>query len=333
MQETEIDIVLPWVDHTDEQWRLDFAQNLPTADDGDTSQIRFRDWGLLPYWFRGIEKSAPWVRKIHFITSGHVPEWLNTNHPKLNWVRHSDYIPEEYLPTFNANTIELNIHRIEGLARQFIYFNDDAFVLRPILSSRFFRQGLPCDYGVMTAKPSSGGIIHMAINDLEVIETCFDKHRQMWKYPFKWFNFKYGKGLLNNLLLYPWREFSGFIDPHQPNAFLKSTFEEVWEKVPIVLDATCRRKFRSEKDVNQWLMRYWQMVSGEFYPSNTLKRSLNLDINDSTLMCIGQYVSQQRYELLCFNDSEMLSDFEKAKALLKESFEHIFPEPSGFEKK
>ncbi|MBQ6357217.1 MAG: capsule biosynthesis protein CapK, partial [Solobacterium sp.] len=38
---------------------------------------RFKDWGLFKYWFRGVEKFAPWVNKIYFITWGHVPTWLD----------------------------------------------------------------------------------------------------------------------------------------------------------------------------------------------------------------------------------------------------------------
>ena len=81
----------------------------------------------LQYWFRGVGKFAPWVNRIHFITYGHLPPWLNVDHPKINIVRHTDYIPKKYLPTFNSHVIELNIHRIEGLANCFVYFNDDTF--------------------------------------------------------------------------------------------------------------------------------------------------------------------------------------------------------------
>lgn len=77
-----------------------------------------------------MERFAPWVRRIHFITWGHLPAWLDTAHPKLHVVNHAEYMPAEYLPTFNSNTIELNIARIEGLAERFVLFNDDTFLLR-----------------------------------------------------------------------------------------------------------------------------------------------------------------------------------------------------------
>lgn len=110
-------------------------------DDSDTVN-RYRDWNLLPYWFRAVDKFAPWVRKIHFVTWGHVPKFLQVKASKLHIVKHNEFIPEEYLPTFSSHAIEMNIHRIPSLAEHFVYFNDDMFLLRPF-EKRFFRNGLP----------------------------------------------------------------------------------------------------------------------------------------------------------------------------------------------
>ena len=69
------------------------------------------------------------VRRIHFVTWGHLPSWLNKEHPKLNIVNHKDFIPEKYLPTFNSHAL-WNMHRIPGLAENFVYFNDDMFLIK-----------------------------------------------------------------------------------------------------------------------------------------------------------------------------------------------------------
>ena len=91
------------------------------------------------------EKFAPWVRYVFFITDDQKPEWLNMNHPKLKWIKHTDYIPEEYLPAFSSHVIEWNMHRIEDLSENFVYFNDDMFVIDKTSPEDFFRGGLPCD--------------------------------------------------------------------------------------------------------------------------------------------------------------------------------------------
>ena len=143
----EIDFVIAWVDGNDPQWQAQKRKCLATClkDESilDQGDYRYRDWDLLHYWFRAVEKYAPWVRRIHFVTCGQIPAWMNVNHPKLHIVNHKDYIPEAYLPTFNSHTIELNMHRIEGLAEQFVYFNDDMYITRPVYPEDFFVKGQP----------------------------------------------------------------------------------------------------------------------------------------------------------------------------------------------
>lgn len=330
--EQQIDIVILWVDGNNPEWRARYLQYKTSEDGGDKRIIRFRDWGLLPFWFRGVEKFAPWVRKIHFVTSGELPDCLEVNHPKLNWVKHEDFIPQEYLPTFSANTIELNLHRIEGLSDRFIYFNDDMFLIREAKPTDFFKNGLPYDYGVMSAKPSSGGIAHMVINNLDVLEKRFDKHTTMKKNFFKWFSLRYGSKILNNILLYPWREFSGFVDPHVAQPFCKNIFKEVWEFAPDVLDSTCRRRFRTDADVNHWLLRYWQLAAGAFYPQNKGENSICMDITNDSLEQIKDVITSQKYLNICLNDSQIGESFENAKQVVIESFSQILAEPSSFEK-
>ncbi len=136
----KIDFVLLWVDGSDLRWleeknRYSDSGGIVSA---SQSAARYRDWDNLQYWFRGVEKFAPWVNKIYFITWGHTPSWLNKAHPKLKIVNHRDFIPEEYLPTFNSNAIELNLHRIDGLSEHFVAFNDDMFIIDHVEARDFF---------------------------------------------------------------------------------------------------------------------------------------------------------------------------------------------------
>src|SRR5574344_1149949 len=139
-----IDFVIPWVDGTDENWILEKNKFDNMNDINlDNGESRYRDWQLLKYWFRGVEKYAPWVHKIYFITWGHIPNWLNVNNEKIVIVNHKDYIPDKYLPTFNSHTIELNMHRIKNLSENFVYFNDDTFIINKVDQNDFFRKNLP----------------------------------------------------------------------------------------------------------------------------------------------------------------------------------------------
>ena len=137
----KIDFVVLWVDGNDPAWLAERARYDLTSKDGSNSVVGYRDWGMMRYWFRGVEKFAPWVNHIYFVTCGHYPQWLNLHHPKLTLVKHSDFIPNEYLPTFNSNTILLNIHRIKGLCERFVIFNDDMFLTAPVRDTDFFKNG------------------------------------------------------------------------------------------------------------------------------------------------------------------------------------------------
>lgn len=132
-----IDFVILWVDGNDQNWLSEKFNYLSESDKLNNNDSRFRDWELLRYWFRAIEENAPWFNNIYFITYGHVPIWLNLENKKLKVISHKDFIPEKYLPTFNSNVIELNLHRINTLNEQFVLFNDDFFLNKKV-SPNFF---------------------------------------------------------------------------------------------------------------------------------------------------------------------------------------------------
>lgn len=108
-----IDIVVTWVNESDPEWLASRNAYLATEEphpwsSWTTGEKRFRDWGLLPYWFRGVAKFAPWVRNVYFVTAGAVPSWLNEDCPKLKVVRHEDFIPAKYFANvqFPCNRVE-----------------------------------------------------------------------------------------------------------------------------------------------------------------------------------------------------------------------------------
>src|SRR5699024_12042624 len=91
----KIDFVILWVDRNDPEWQKEKQKY--ENNKGDKKEIRYRDWDNLQYWFRGVEKFAPWVNKIHFVTWGHLPKWLDTEHPKINIINHKDFLSKENL--------------------------------------------------------------------------------------------------------------------------------------------------------------------------------------------------------------------------------------------
>ena len=327
---TAIDAVIPWVNGADPAWLDELKKYVKPTVGEDCRKNRFRDWELLHFLFRSIELYAPWIRTIHFVTWGHLPEWLNTHHPQLNIVNHKDYIPEKYLPVFSSHPIELNLHRIEGLAEQFIYFNDDTFLSKPLKPGDFFQSGLPCDMAIMNAV-SGGDIASIIMNNLNILNKKFRKYDVLKKRPVQWYNFKYGSKVMRNLLLLPWPKFTGFFEPHQPQSFLKRTLEDVWNNCEEEMIRTCSNRTRSLSDVNQYLFRYWQYANGDFIP---YKRNGKLFfLKEKELDEIRAAFFSKKYHTLCLNDMSQTSEnFDLMKSRLTEILECVFPEKSHFEK-
>ena len=328
----QIDIVIPWVDGSDPEWQSEFKKySAQSTGRDDNSEIRYRDWDNLQYLFRGIEKFTPWVRKVHLITCGQKPKWLNTNAPKLNFVRHEDFIPKEWLPTFSVRPIELNLHRIEGLAEQFVYFNDDYFLLRPVKPERFFRNGLPCDMAILDTLPMGGSRGHMIMNDVNLVNRHFNKNKVLKTQTLKWLNPKYGGQLMRTLALMSFSVFPGFRNHHMPQAYLKSTFCEVWEAEEPLLHEVSSHRFRDITDVNQYVFRYWQLMSGKFHPVNIVNDSVRYAISDDKIDKLTETIRNQKRDILVTYDTDKISDFEALEKKINSAFDSILPEKSSFE--
>ncbi len=130
-----MDIVITYVNGLDPVWRESYSEHTRIP----IMTKRFRDWGTLPYLFRSIEKNMPFVENVFLVVSGEsqIPSWVNRDAVKV--VLHEDFVPAEFLPTFNSNTLEMYLHRIKGLSEKFLYFNDDIFVMQPCREEDFFR--------------------------------------------------------------------------------------------------------------------------------------------------------------------------------------------------
>ncbi|MCD7847664.1 MAG: stealth conserved region 3 domain-containing protein [Oscillospiraceae bacterium] len=325
-----IDLVVPWVNGADSAWLSQKGQYVP-ENRSSNSDTFYRDWELMRYWFRGVEKNLPWIHKIYFLTWGHLPAWLNVEHPKLQIVRHEDFIPAEFRPTFSSNPIELNIHRIEGLSEQFIYANDDTFFIGKLEPEYYFKSGLPCDCLCLRpiTEACEDGFGHVLWNNIACINRNFSMADCMEESDEKWFSELYPDEVMNlNRTCSMFRNFPGFRDEHLPIPFLKSTFEEVWEKENRLLRRTSSHKFRSNEDVSAWLMRYWRLVKGEFVPR--VPEGIALTVSEPVDVLRDAILSAKN-PVICLNDSLDGIDFEDRSRYIRSLFEIIMPEMSSFE--
>jgi hypothetical protein len=328
----EIDFVITWVDMNDPEWQKDFARYSGKIDDSknEVSSARFRDHGFLKYWFRGVEKFAPWVRKIHFVTCGQRPDWMNVNHPKIQFVSHEEYIPKQFLPCFNSSLIEVYLHRIPNLAEHFVYFNDDFFIINHITPKRFFVDGLPNDIAAFRMNFGYSLWNKCLKNNIRIINSRFDKKETMKRDRDKWFAKEYGsKARLTRMLSF-YDKFITLRTPHNAQPYTKTTFEEVWDFAGKELTEMSSHRFRSPLDYTQELFRTWQICRSNFLPYNTYKDTKMFPLVFKSGKAI-KAIREQSYSLVCINDSEYIYNFEKTMQGVNDAFEEILPEKSSFE--
>lgn len=332
----KIDFVVRWVDGNDEVWQKEkkkyqLLEKVKQENEDATGQIRYRDYGLMKYWFRGIEKYAPWVNRVYFVTNGQKPEWLNEECPKLRMVFHEEFIPKEWLPTFSSRTIDFNLHRLPGLSEQFVVFDDDMFLVNAVRERDFFEDGLPCDskvYNIITALASS--FPSSVFCDMQLINKYFVKNQLFSKAGISTLlRMKYGLYLYKNIVLSMWNYYPGFQDFHIAYSFLKSTFFQIWNKEELLLSDVCKAKFRKPFSPGIWLFRYWQLAGNCFFPRNC-NFGKYLVLSDDT-KTIEKVLFGKKYKTMCINDAEV-RDFDSVQARLQQIFECKFPDKSMFER-
>ena len=342
MDTDRIDFVMPWVDGSDPAWQAvkrryeAEGENASPGDVDANADCRWRDYGLLRYWFRAVERFAPWVGRVFFVTCGQKPDWLDESNPKLRLVNHADYIPEEWLPTFQARTIELNLHRIEDLSERFVFFNDDMFLLRDTKPGTFFRRGLPvipCDLAVPRWIGYSNSS-RTALNNAGILKHSMDVDAQIRMNLWKFVNvralgfLRAAKNLASFLVN---RVYIPGTFGHLPMPHLKSTLAEIWRRQPNVMERTSKYRFRTNDSVNQWLVRLHHIMKGEFSVRKPIRNAVfTLGRNNEEL---ARTVREQKIPMICINDASMdTQTYTDSKREIQAAFDALLPQPSKFEK-
>ena len=330
MKNEPIDFVVAWVDGGDPVWRSKRDQYISDSQKKNPDvggDKRFKDTGLFKYWFRAVEKYAPWVNKIYLVTDGQVPTFLNLNHPKIVLVNHKDIIDEKYLPIFNSSAICVSIGKIPNLSNNFVFFNDDMFLINNTKASDFFKNNLPRDMAVQgVLAPSNFDMFWKTrANLIATLNKNFNKKIMIRKHPFKWLNIKYPlKYNVRNIVLRKYPHFTDLYNPHVPHSYNKTSFEKVWKdnKDEMVKTLSCR--FRKQDNLTEWLVRYYQLVEGNFVPTNIDKFGIVMDASEDN---VDLAVASSKYKYICINND---ADGEKLQKLIK-AFESKLGKKSKFE--
>ena len=292
-----MDIVITYVNGLDPEWQKSYEKHTNTP----ILEKRFRDWGTLKYLFRCIEKNMPFIRKVHLIVAqeSQIPAWINRS--TINIVLHKDIIPQENLPTFNCNPIEMNLHRIEGLDEEFLYFNDDMFPILPCEPTDFFRNGK----GVIEINKHI-----LAIGMFKKI--CRNSDRTA----------RTALGLKPSI---------SFLRPqHICSPMLKSECEELCKKVEPQIKASMSR-VRNDSNLNQYLFLDYMYLKGKIINERLSKKHFSLGI--VSIKKLKEFILTPTHKLTCINDVQMSeARYKELHNVLLETFDSKFPETSKYEK-
>ena len=291
-----MDIVITYVNGLDPEWQRTYEQCTSTP----ILDKRFRDWGTLKYLFRGIQTNMPFIRKVHLVVSGptQIPEWVNRQ--EVNVVLHSDIIPQEYLPTFNCNPIEMHLHRIKGLDEEFLYFNDDMFPMQHCQPTDFFRGGK--------------GVIRMTRHLF-----AFDMFKKICRNSTRVAYHALGRSV-------PFM----FLRPqHICSPMLKSVCKEVYDKVNKEI-ATSLTPTRTADNYTQYLFLDYMFLNNRIINEEITRNFFSTAIASAD--SIAHCLRSSKRKIICINDVELSKRrYETLHSAVIEAFEEHFPEKSRYE--
>lgn len=277
----EIDFVVPMVFADDPQWQ----RALREYGDGDNA-VRWRSWGTEELMLRRVRKHLPWLRTIHILlaSESQVCPWMlrlaDTPGPALHFVFHPDFIEPPFYPCFVSRTIEMFLHRIPGLAEQFIYANDDMFPLSDLKPEQFFRNGKPCQFVREKPFPKNPNLFELACqHGLNMVAGVFGRH--------------YTNTWLRN--------------GHTFQPILLTTCRAVWASCGKEIRATIAPK-RDDKAPNQYIYFYYQHLSGH-YVADAPRRKF-VSIRKVTTEQLRNILTAPDAGIVCVNDHEDVTNWE-----------------------
>ncbi len=311
-----VDVVYTWVDGSDPAWQERRDQALrelgrAPLHDLAANDSRYTSHDELRYSLRSLEMYAPWVRHVFLVTDAQVPAWLVADHPRLTVVDHTDLFGSRgRLPTFNSHAIESQLHRLDGLAENYLYLNDDVFFGRPVDPGLFvLGNGLAKIFlssvkvGPSEVRPTDLPITSAAKNNRDLLLE------------------KFGRTTLHKF-------------QHAPYSLRRSVVQELEDLFGDEIEATASAQFRSPSDlsVSASLGLAYGYLVGKAVPGRL--RYLYADIaRADTPDRLAVLLARHDHDVFCLNDHDSSGLTDQHQLDVVSGFlERYFPLPSSFER-
>ena len=237
MCQENIDIVITWVDGDDPVHKGKKNKYLTGRNETSHNDIagaaRYRSTGEIFYCIASILRYAPWVHKIFIVTDNQDPQvndFVARNFPEnkipIEIVDHTVIFRgyEQYLPTFNSLSIGQMLWRIPGLSENFLYFNDDIFLMSDSLKTDWFHDKKTVLYATKF-NVQFASFLRWAKHLLQNHKT-----------------FGHKDPMLNAARMMKSDFF--FLHPHGPVPMNRLWYEKFYTENPDLLDANIRHRFR-----------------------------------------------------------------------------------------
>jgi len=288
-----VDAVYLWVDGSDPKWLAKKHKFSVQADSHGTSDSRFTSRNELYFSIATLLKNAPWMNRIWLVTDGQKPD-LGDLADRVTVVDHKKFIPKEFLPTFNSHVITSHLHRIKGLAENFLYLNDDILFGRPLIPSAWFDSHGRCLIRyTRTTLPGfsveNADVIHLARQ--HTVQTAISAGLQISMRSIQ----------------------------HGPHPMRKSTMEQMWNRFGDELTATSRNRFRTQADlVPEWLHNFLAYSSGDAVIGGKLTYSYIVLNAKSSLAKILNLALRLPPSVVCLNDVSEIAESDRASEKVTE---------------
>ncbi|MDD3322127.1 MAG: Stealth CR1 domain-containing protein [Paludibacter sp.] len=250
---SEIDVVIAWVDGNDPMHKKKIKPYLnPQVQKSDdiAGPTRFGSEGEIFYCVASILRFATFIRKIYIVTDEQNPnldDFVQKNFPEnkiaIEIVDHKVIFKgyENHLPVFNSRAVETCIYRIPGLSENYVYFNDDFFLIRPLKKTDWFVDDKIIAYGnwrnlildklLWLIKPMKNG--HKPVGFKDGMIMAARKYGKKWRY---------------------------FHLDHLPHPLKKTVIEDYFTKKPALFQSNISYKFRSGNQFNTHELYYLKML-------------------------------------------------------------------------
>lgn len=307
-----IDVVYTWVNGQDPEWQkmrsLAWAKKTGEEIRDVATANRFRDRDELRYSLRSLHQFAPFINHIYIVTAGQKPSWLKDD-PKITIVDHKEiFLDHSFLPTFNSQAIEANLHRIPNLSERYIYFNDDFFLGNGVGEHDFYDERGKIKIMLSEWTTPTGNVVSK--------DNGFDA---AWKVTNRFLDKLYKPKKRKAL-------------KHSPYVMLKSHMAAFENEFRPLFTKVSSHNFRSHRDyvVTNGLVQYMQLYEKRAKKGNLINRTVRFGNDFEKNRAALEQIKELKPHSFCIQDIVEEVSLENEE-LLKKFLQEYFPNPSPWE--